>query len=152
MKEIRTINEKTMPYTSREVWQVLTDIAGYDAWWPSAIKTKTLAVEKGLIGSRIGIRPYGGLGFVCEVAALKDKAELTMKYSGVYSGTGTWKISGLNENCRVSYEIVLGIENIWIRLLSSFLPVAKIHSNLMNEVLSGLDRHLSQKRAGGNTR
>lgn len=126
-----------------KIWRVITDFSGYQEWWPAPLKTKALRVAEGLIGSRIEIRPYGGKGFVCEVVDVKHDSELRMKYSGIYSGTGVWTISDVNEHCRVTYEIMLEIENFWILLLSSFVPVTKIHSRLMSDVLSGLEQYLA---------
>lgn len=105
-------------------------------------------VSEGLVGSRIEVRPYGGQGFVCEVVDVKQNSELRMKYSGMYNGTGIWKISDVNGHCRVTYEIRLEAENLWIRFLLSILPVATIHSRLMTKVLSGLERYLAEHDEG----
>jgi ribosome-associated toxin RatA of RatAB toxin-antitoxin module len=142
MKNIHTINSKVLPYTKTRIWEVITDLSNYSAWWPSSIKIKTLQLSEGLIGSRIEIRPYGGQAFYCEVSGMNDSTELTMIYTGIYTGTGRWTISEVNAQRCVTYEIELKIENAMIRLLSFVLPVASIHSRLMERVLSGLGRYL----------
>jgi ribosome-associated toxin RatA of RatAB toxin-antitoxin module len=138
MKNIHTANSKILPYTRARIWEVITDLSSYSVWWPSSITIKTLHLSEGLIGSRIEIRPYGGQAFYCEVSGIDDNAELTMTYTGVYTGTGKWTISEVNGQRCVTYEIELTIESTMIRLLSSVLPVASIHSRLMEKVLSGL--------------
>jgi hypothetical protein len=67
-----------------------------------------------------------------------------MTYTGIYTGTGRWTISEVNEQRCVTYEIELKIQSTMIRLLSSVLPVASIHSHLMEKVLSGLGQYLGQ--------
>jgi ribosome-associated toxin RatA of RatAB toxin-antitoxin module len=135
MKNIHTINSKILPYTRERIWEVITDLSNYSAWWPSSLKIKTLQLLEGLLGSRIEIRPYGGQAFYCEVSDIDDGIELTMTYTGIYTGTGRWTISEVNEQRCVTYEIELKIESTMIRLLSSVLPVAAIHSHLMEKVL-----------------
>lgn len=147
---IHTTNSKTLPYPAEDIWGVLTDFANYPKWWPSSIKIKVARIEPELIHSQIEVKPYGGQSFTCEVISYLNNSELQMKYSGIYSGTGTWTLSEINGQCSVTYEILLEIESAWIRLLSRLLPVAKIHSKLMDEVLSGLDRHVGLIRGTPN--
>ena len=73
-----------------------------------------------------------------------------MKYSGIYSGIGVWTLSEANGQCNVTYEILLEIENTIVRLLSYILPVAKIHSKLMKDVLIGLGQQVRLKRDAPN--
>ncbi|MBU2601374.1 MAG: SRPBCC family protein [Actinobacteria bacterium] len=131
MKTIRTVDSKVIP-----------DIANYPSWWPSSVKIKTLDVSEELVGSCIEVRPFGGQAFRCEVSSANDGDELTMTYSGIYAGTGTWKVSELGEQTLVTYEIDLEIQSTLIRLLSGVLPVSSIHSRLMQDVLAGLERYL----------
>lgn len=144
MKTVHTTNSKVVPYTATQIWDCITDFSNYSAWWPLSIKIKTLHLSEGIIGSRIEVRPYGGQAFCCEVSDMKDQKELTMTYSGIYSGTGKWTVSDINGQTHVTYEIDLRIESMLIRLLSSVLSVASIHSRLMEEVLSGLTQYLGQ--------
>jgi ribosome-associated toxin RatA of RatAB toxin-antitoxin module len=144
MKNIHTINSKVLPHTRTRIWEVITDLSNYSAWWPSSLKIKILHLSEGLLGSRIEIRPYGGQAFYCEVSGMNDCTELTMTYTGIYTGMGRWTISEVNGQRRVTYEIELKIESTMIRLLSSVLPVASIHSRLMEKVLSGLEQYLEE--------
>jgi hypothetical protein len=73
-----------------------------------------------------------------------------MKYSGIYTGTGRWTISDINGQSQVTYKIELTINSTLIRLLSSVLPVASIHSKLMEEVLSGLGQYLGKLKSAPN--
>ena len=144
MKSIHTINSKVLPNTRTQIWEVITDLSNYSVWWPSSLKIKILNLSEGILGSRIEIRPYGGQAFYCEVSGIDDSTELTMTYTGIYTGTGKWTISEVNGQRCVTYEIELKIESTIIRLLSSVLPVASIHSRLMEKVLSGLGQYLEE--------
>ncbi len=144
MTKIHTINSKILPYPAQHIWRVITDFGGYSEWWPSSLKITLLRVARELIGSRVEVRPYGGQSFICEVVSVIQHEELRMKYSGIYQGTGVWTISQNNEHCHVTYEIFLEVDNLWIRALSSILPVATIHSRLMTKVFSGLERYLAE--------
>jgi ribosome-associated toxin RatA of RatAB toxin-antitoxin module len=150
MRSIQTTNSKILPHTAMQIWKVITDLSSYSAWWPSSIKIKTLRLSKELIGSRIEVRPYGGQAFCCEVSNINDSKELTLKYSGIYSGTGMWTISEINGQSLVTYKIELKIQNTMIRLLSFVLPVASIHSKLMEEVLTGLGHYLEKLKSAPN--
>lgn len=142
MQKIHSVNSITLPFSAEAIWEVLTDISSYSLWWPSTLKTKVLNVTQELIGSQIEVRPYGGLPFICAFAASVDHLELTMQYSGIYSGTGIWKLSETNGRTKVDYEINLDINNRFIRLLSYVMPVDKVHYKLMDEVLFGLKNRL----------
>jgi ribosome-associated toxin RatA of RatAB toxin-antitoxin module len=150
MRNIQTTNSKILPYPVLLIWKVLTDLSSYSSWWPSSIKIRTLNISKELVGSRIEIRPYGGQSFCCEVSEYREGNELRMKYSGIYSGTGIWKITEIDGQSKVTYKIELTINNTLIRLLSSVLPVASIHSKLMEEVLSGLGQYLGKLKTAPN--
>jgi hypothetical protein len=130
-----------------QIWKAIADLSSYSAWWPPSIKIKTLHLSKELIGSRIEIRPYGGQAFCCEVSNINDGKELTLKYSGIYSGTGMWTISEINGQSRVTYKIELKIQNTMIRLLSFIFPLASIHSKLMEEVLTGLGQYIGKSQS-----
>jgi ribosome-associated toxin RatA of RatAB toxin-antitoxin module len=142
MKTIHTTNSKVLPHPVMQIWGVITDLSSYPVWWPSSIKIKTLNSSKEIVGTRIEVRPYGGQAFMCEVSDINAGEELSLKYSGVYSGTGVWTISEINGQSRVTYKIELAINSPLIRVLSSVLPVASMHSQLMDEALAGLEHYL----------
>lgn len=150
MRNIQTTNSKILPHSAIQIWKVITDLSSYSAWWPSSIKIKTLHLSNELIGSCIEVRPYGGQAFRCEISSINDSKELTLKYSGIYSGTGKWTISEINGQSCVTYKIELKIQSTMIRLLSFLLPVASIHSKLMEEVLTGLGQYLGKLKSTSN--
>lgn len=142
MRRLQATNSRMLPHPAGRIWTVLTDLDNYAAWWPSFIRIRTLHREKGLIGTRIAIRPFGGQAFHCEVAEWVEGQALTFRYARLYTGTGTWSVAEHDGQSRVTYRIDLTIQNRLIRLLSFVLPVAAIHERLMDEVLAGLARRL----------
>lgn len=144
MKTIRTTSSRDLNYSATKIWKGISELSNYAAWWPSSIEIRSLNNTDALIGSRLEVRPYGGQAFYCEVSSLIDEKQLVLKYSGIYEGTGTWTISRLNGLCRVSYAIDLEIQSKWIRLVSFVLPIAAIHSKLLEQVLAGLDQYLGR--------
>jgi ribosome-associated toxin RatA of RatAB toxin-antitoxin module len=146
MINIHSKNTRTLPFSALEIWDTIIDFEKYPEWWPSTVTIKVLRIQKEVKGSQIKASPYGGLGFVCEVVEVRQPTMFVMDYSGVYKGRGVWTIAENNGRCDVVYEINLEINNFFIRALSYLLPVERIHSQLMDDVLSGLEKSLEQKR------
>ena len=147
MTSIQTSDSRDLPFPVDRVWAVVADLPGYPAWWPPSLKVKLLHREAGVLGTRIEVRPYGGQGFICEVSQMRAGERLSMRYSGIYSGSGTWTMAPVGDRCRVTYAIDLRIESRWIRLLARVLPVASIHSRLMGQMLDSLQAHLARQQA-----
>ena len=145
MNQLSSKNKTTLPFSSSGIWNIITDINSYPEWWPTSVKIKVLDLSDNLIGSVIKIKPYGGLGFNCEISEAVENKRLILKYSGIYSGTGIWNIIEGSGMSTVTYEINLKIESLFIRMLSVFLPIDKIHFNLMNDVLSALQNRLKNR-------
>ncbi len=142
MKQIHSVNSITIPFTAQQIWMILTDIPSYSLWWPTTLKVKIRNATQDLIGSRVEVRPYGGLPFMCEFSQSVEPVKLVMKYSGIYTGLGVWTLSETNGQTKVDYEIHLEINNRFIHLLSYVVPVERIHYKLMDEVLLGLENRL----------
>jgi len=134
-----------LSYSAQQIWDIIIDFNNYSEWWPSAVKTKVLKISDVIKGSQIEVRPYGGMGFICEVVKVEPNAKLVMEYSGIYKGLGVWIISENNGHCNVVYEIDLDPNHLLIWILSHLLPVDKIHYNLMENVFLGLEQKLKTK-------
>jgi ribosome-associated toxin RatA of RatAB toxin-antitoxin module len=145
MKKIHVKNMKMLPYSAKHIWDIITDFKSYSEWWPSTVKTKVLKISDEVKGSKIEVRPYGGMGFICEVVNVQPNTKLVMEYSGIYKGLGVWTISENNRQCNVAYEIDLEVNHPLIRILSNLLPVDKLHYNLMEKVFWGLEQKLVTK-------
>ncbi len=142
MKQIHSLNSITVPFSIQQIWKIITDITSYSLWWPSNIKIKALNSTQEIIGSRVEVRPYGGLPFFCEFLEYVNNKKLVMKYSGIYTGLGVWTLTEIDGQTKIDYEINLEINSLFIRLLSHVVPIEKIHYNLMNKVLLGLESRL----------
>lgn len=142
MKQIHTVSSAVLPFDAGRVWRCLTDVASYPLWWPRSIKVKVINATEQLLGSKIEIRPYGGMPFYCEFVGCASDAKLVMSYSGLYSGVGVWTLTRTDGLTKVDYEINLEIKSRFVRLLSYVMPIDKIHSKLMDEVLLGLENRL----------
>ncbi len=142
MKQIHSLNSITLPYSTQQIWEIITDFTSYPLWWPSTVKIKVLHSTQDLISSQVEVRPYGGLPFLCEFSECVENVKLVMKYSGIYSGLGILTLTEMNGQTKIEYEINLEINNLFIRLLSYVIPVEKIHYELMNEVFLGLKNRL----------
>jgi len=142
MKNIYSKNSITISYPAKNIWLVIYDVNSYSKWWPSSIKIKVIKKNDKLSGSEIEIRPYGGIPFYCEFMEKELENKLQMKYKGIYSGYGEWSLSESNNHTEVTYEINLNINNEFIKVLSIFFPIDRIHHRLMNKVLINLKKRV----------
>ena len=144
MRKLNSINNLRIPQSSKDVWAVISDIKSYPKWWPSSLKIKVVKSNENLIGSHIEIRPYGGIPFYCEFTEKFQNTKLVMKYTGIYSGFGEWRLTEINNQTEVVYEINLEITNKFINALSKLLSLEKIHHNLMDKLLINLKQRVGE--------
>jgi len=149
MKKIHTVNTTLLPFSAKQIWEIIGDVESYSLWWPAALKTEILNRTDNIVGSKIAIRPYGGLPFFCEFSDAFAYVRLVMRYSGLYCGSGVWTLTETDGQTEVEYAIDLEIDNLFIRLLSYFVPIDSIHHRLMNDVLLGLENRLKDTAGSG---
>mgnify|MGYP003434810747 CR=1 FL=1 len=94
----------------------------YPQWYPPSLHLHVRAVTAAGIGSEVELRPRGGRAFRCRVESLEAPRRLRLRYPGDFIvGTGVWRLDG------------------WL------LPLGKIHSKFMREVLESLERETGRR-------
>ena len=146
MRRIQAEDAAVIASSPDRIWRAITDFSSYAKWWPSSVRIAVRRNTPGLVGSQVQLRPFGGRAFICEVESIRDGAELRLRYSGVYRGTGVWRIAAEGGNCRVTYRVDLEIVDPLMKLLSFAVPIPRLHSRLMRDVFAGLDGYLQKTR------
>lgn len=146
MTAIRAVDEITVQFTPQQVWEVLTALDAYPRWWPRYLGLKLLEQKDHLIGSALQIRPFGGRAFQCRVAELEPDRKILMEYFGNFiCGTGKWRIEPVHHGTRVVYELDVEAKGVLVAVLGKVLPLGKIHSKQMADVLKRLAKELETR-------
>lgn len=145
---IRAVDERVLPFAPDQIWPVLADVNGYPQWYPPSLHLHVRAVTAAGIGSEVELRPRGGRAFRCRVEAIEPPRRMQMRYgNGFVTGTGEWRLDAAPGGTRVAYEIdVLATGRLAV-LLGWLLPLGKIHSQFMREVLEKLEAEVRRRRA-----
>jgi len=151
MRRIQAEDAVIIASAQNLIWQAITDFSSYTKWWPSSVTIVVRRAAPELVGSQVQLRPFGGRAFLCEVESTREGAEMRLRYSGVYRGTGVWTIVEGAGNCRVTYRVDLEIADPLMRLLSYIVSIPRLHSKLMKEVFAGLAGYLDRNNKQGCT-
>lgn len=148
---IRATDERVIPIPAQQVWSVLADVAASPSWWPASIRLKVINVAPTLVGSEMEICPRGGRPFRCCVEAVEPPRRMTMRYPGDFIvGTGEWRLETLGASgTRVTYRIDVVANGRLVSILGRLLPLAKIHSKSMREILAALETEAAQRSGRG---
>ena len=137
---IRAVDERLLPFAPNQIWPVLADVKGFPNWYPPSLKLKVMAVTLDGIGSELEIRPRGGRAFRCRVESLAPPGRLRMRYPGDFIvGTGEWRLEAVAGGTQVLYELDVIAHGMLAAWLEKLLPLGKLHSKLMREVLKNLE-------------
>ena len=118
------------------VFALLSDVAGYERWWPAALRVRVVAADE------VEIRPPGS-AFRCRLGESVPPLRLGVHYvAGPQRGQGIWTLAPLEGGraTRVHYAVDLEPHGVVARLLSHAMDFAAIHSRHMRPVLDGLAR------------
>ena len=146
MPQIKAQDSIKIKCSVENVWKFLTDIPGYNTWWPKVVNLRILKFDEEIIGTEFNANPLGGKSFSCRVISFIPYKEIKLEYfNGIYRGTGVWNIISMGGLVRVSYTVDLKIVDNSIAVLSRILPITKLHSMIFKKILKGLAEKVSLK-------
>jgi uncharacterized protein YndB with AHSA1/START domain len=147
MRQTQATDCRTLPFDVAEVFAALLDFESYPRWWPAQLRVRVLKATPERVGSRIEVRPRGGV-FVCEIAQVVPDREILIGYvEGVQRGTGRWRFEKVAEGTRACYQIDLEPQGWLPRLLSNVMNFGKLHSRSMEKVFDGLEEWLRGRKS-----
>jgi hypothetical protein len=89
---------------------------------------------------------WGGRAFRCRVESREAPRRLRLRYPGEFIvGTGEWRLDAAPGGTRVTYELDVVATGRLAVLLGWLLPLGKIHSKFMREVLESLERETGRR-------
>ena len=137
---IHAVDERVLPFAPEQIWPVLADVTASPRWWPTSIRLTVLNASPGLIGSELEVCPRGGRPFRCRVEAIEPPRRMQMRYgNGFVTGTGEWRLEAVAGGTRVAYALDVQAHGWLVALLGKLLPLGKIHSKSMQELLAKLE-------------
>ena len=143
---IRAVDERVLPFAPDQIWPVVADVNGYPRWYPPSLHLQVRVVTADGIGSEVELRPRGGRAFRCRVESLEAPRRLRLRYPGDFIvGTGEWRLDAVPGGTRVTYEMDVVATGRLVVLLGWLLPLGKIHSKFMREVLANLERETTRR-------
>lgn len=143
---IQAVDERVLPFAPDQIWPVLADIAASPRWWPASTRLTVLNASSRIVGSEFEICPRGGRPFRCRVAAIEPPRRMQMRYgNGFVAGTGEWRLEAVTGGTRVAYALDVRAHGWLVTLLGKLLPLGKIHSKSMQEVLANLEEEVKRR-------
>lgn len=135
-----------MPFASDQIWSVLADVKGYASWYPRSLNLKVLSVTAAGVGSEVELSPKGGRPFRCRLDAMEPPRRMRFRYPGDFIvGDGEWRLETAGKGTTVTYEINVAAHGLVVLWLGKLLPLGKLHSKLMREVLENLERETARR-------
>lgn len=144
---IQALDERIMPFSADAIWSVLADVTGSPHWWPTSVQVKVIHSTPVLVGSEMDICPRGGRPFRCRVEAVEAPRRMVMRYPGEFiTGTGEWRLDPIgSHSTHVIYMIDVSAQGWLATLLGRVLPLSKIHSRSMQDILTALERETARR-------
>ncbi len=143
---IHSIDEYKFDFSSKQIFNTLTDFNNYHKWWPKLVLFQNIKMTENIIGSKMFVKPYLAPGFHWEITNIVKNSMVEIKYfQGAYNGTGIWKIISYENYQTLSYEVNLTITDKFTTILFYFIKINDIHSKMMNQVYRKLEKYLNSK-------
>ncbi|MFN7731162.1 MAG: type II toxin-antitoxin system RatA family toxin [Pirellula sp.] len=148
MTPILATDERMVSFPKEAIWSVLADVAAYPHWWPRTVGLRVLSVEPEIVGSSFELRPLGGRPFRCRIESIEPQNRIRMQYFGGFiEGHGDWTLEGVGSNTRVQYKLNVLAAGKVVAWIGSLLPLNRIHSYQMRQVLRNLDNEVERRLA-----
>jgi coenzyme Q-binding protein COQ10 len=143
---IQAIDARVVPFSPEQVWAVLADVPSSPRWWPASVRLRVLTATPAVVGTEFEIRPRGGRAFRARVEEIEAPRRLRLRYgNGFVTGTGEWRLAPVPGGTRVEYALDVRAHGWLVAVLGALLPLGKVHSRSMGEVLASLEAEVRRR-------
>lgn len=143
---IQAVDERALPFVPEQIWPVLANAERFPTWYPVSVGVKVLATSASIVGSEFEIKPRGGRPFRCRVEAIEPPRRMRMCYPGPFIvGSGEWRLEAVAGGTRVAYALDVEAHGWLVAVLGKLLPLGKIHSKSMQEILANLEAAVQRR-------
>ena len=148
MRRFRTDDLRVLEHPPSAVFRALSDLEGYNRWWPRDVRFRVVQLIPALIGAKLEVLAFKR-SFFAEIAKTDpDKSIVWTFRSGLYRGQGTWTLQEDEGRTRLRYVSDLPVHpSILEEHFADAKAFAGKHSKVLGRAFDGLERLLSEVRA-----
>lgn len=149
MRPTRAADRRLIPTTADRIFPHLLAVDRYAYWWPDEIDVEVLTPPPHGVGSVVAIKlAQSGGGFRCRIVEAEAPRRVVVDYiQGAHRGQGAWMLESQEGGTLVTYRVDLRPRGFVVGLLSYAIDFGKLHSQLMGDVLEGLERVATKEKA-----
>jgi len=127
---------------------ILDEAAGVTHWWTpyweSKLRGETPINREGAIFD-ITIPGKHTARFSARITKIVEGKLIEVEFTGDFTGTGTWTFEPTDGKTRLQYRWNVRPKKLSFVLVSPFIDMGKIHSDVMQKGFKALNSYLSQK-------
>jgi len=143
------VDEAIIEAGSGKVFRALLDeAAGATSWWmphwESKLRGDTPIDHEGAVFD-ITIRRRATLRFSGKITKIVEGKLVELEFGGDFVGTGAWMFEPIDGKTKVQYRWNVKPKRLSFVLLSPFMDIGKIHSDVIQKGFKELSNYLSQK-------
>jgi len=149
MPRIDAVDEGVIDHPPLVVFKaILNEAAGTTHWWmphwESKLRGETPIDREGAIFD-ITIHRSGKPRFFGKTTKIVKGKLIELEFGGYFVGTGAWRFEPIDGKTRVQYRWNVQSKRLSFVLLSPFMDIGKIHSDVIQKGFKALNSYLSQK-------
>ena len=145
MGELKSIDTRLLDFPVDYVYRTVTDFASYSKWWPHEIKFDIEHLNPAVVGTTINVQNGSFVRWKSKITSFKVNKLLAIDYvDGAWLGKTQYRFEEKDGMTKLSLEIDLEINRLWLKFFSIFLNYIRIHSKQIQHVFNNLEKYLAE--------
>lgn len=145
MGELKATDSVILNYPVDYVYRTVTDIASYSKWWPHEIKSELAHLDPAIIGTTINVQNGAFVKWQSVISGFKTNRLLAIDYvDGAWIGKTAWRFEGIPEGTKITMDIDISCNRLWLKAVSKIMNLSKMHSRQMQKVFRNLNNYLTK--------
>jgi ribosome-associated toxin RatA of RatAB toxin-antitoxin module len=144
MSKVISKNAALFNHPVDEIYRTVTDFVSYSKWYPKPFKIEVLDLDSHAVGTTLKIQNGPFVKWLAKVTKFEPNHLIAIDYiDGAWIGKTFWRFEEQDGGkTKLSLEINLEINKLWLRFISKFIDFSKRHSKQMHHVFISLEHYL----------